>query len=142
MSLNQARIDLETYIRTNWDTDIADLVFTGETEKGNRLIKGTNPWIQSYISWGSEKQISNPAPKAKFRLVGLLASRIRVRKEDGTGLIHSIADSYFDILRCKQINNITMQTPKIGKQDESESWQIFFTTTGFKVYYDKTILPI
>jgi hypothetical protein len=140
MAMNQARIDLLTYIRNTWtNTDIA---FKGENDKKLRLAKGTDPWIYAYISWSKEKQLSAPAPKAKFARFALFASQIYVRKTDGTGLIHSITDDYFDILRSKQIGNISIGSPRIGNEEENSTWQVFFTTVDFKVYYEKEVLPV
>jgi hypothetical protein len=139
MSQDNIRKALYGHINTSFSA--ANIVFKGDSQRAQYFDNNTLPWIYVYISWGDEKQRSMGSP-AQFVQRGILAAKLYVRHEDGEGLLDTISDSYKDISRCKQIDNISIWPMKTGPDEETDKWQVRHLFAPFEATYTKDILPV
>lgn len=136
MSLNDARVNMFTYLDTNWST--TSIVFDGNDDQ-DTYIKSDDPWIYPYLSWGREIKKSISRPSAQFATPGILTIRIYVRQADGIGILDQYTDSLFDLFRGQTISNMMVTSMGVDMNDKDDGWNIRSISIHFTLRESKTI---
>lgn len=113
MSFAQQKIDIESYLNTNWTTTTIQWT----NVKFNQPTK--TPWIRCTIVDGEGSQVSLGSTQ-DHEFVGVINIGIFVPLNGTTALVQSYADTLFNLFVNKQIGSVLTYTPSLNPVGEVE----------------------
>lgn len=136
MSFDDARIAAVGHMEDNWNQ--CTVIFD-DSNQGDELLNGSDPWIYMTTDGGLEIQNSLGGPSVYSSAPFVIRFKIYSPREDGVGPIGRLAEKIFSLFRAKTIANLKPERMGIVSKATDSGWHIWIAEVHFTLHIFNSI---